>query len=351
MRRCVSGSETLKILEHCHSGPTGGHHSAPVTAKKVYESGFYWPSVFKDANEYVRRCDACQRSGNISSRDKMPQNNIQVYEVFDVWGLDFMGPFLQSRGNKYILVAVDYVSKWVEAQALPMNDARVVVKLLRRLFARFGVLKALIDDRGIHFCNSHLEKALQRYGVTCKLSISYHSQSNGQTKVTNMAIKRILERSVGLNELAELRDGTYENTRIYKERTKKWHNSRLCGDKDFKVGDKVLLYNSRLYLGKLKSKWSGLNIVKRVYPYGVVEIIDRNRYLNTAYSYHDMAYLTSEQYSEIFLQDSIRPEASRISSPALQSSISAIHFFNHLIYDVGRWIILWTPEDCQRGIL
>ncbi|GKD55465.1 hypothetical protein Tco_1288852, partial [Tanacetum coccineum] len=72
MRRCVAGSETLEILAHCHSGPTGGHHSANITAKKVYESGFYWPSVFKDANEYV-----C--------------------EVFDVWGLDFMGPFPQSR--------------------------------------------------------------------------------------------------------------------------------------------------------------------------------------------------------------------------------------------------------------
>ncbi|GJU05570.1 reverse transcriptase domain-containing protein [Tanacetum coccineum] len=72
IRRCVAGSETLKILAHCHSRPTGGHHSASVMAKKVYQSGFYWPSVFKDANEYVRRCDACQRSGNISSRNEMP---------------------------------------------------------------------------------------------------------------------------------------------------------------------------------------------------------------------------------------------------------------------------------------
>ncbi|GJS73054.1 reverse transcriptase domain-containing protein [Tanacetum coccineum] len=158
MRRCVARSETLEILAHCHSGPTGGHHSANVTTKKVYESEFYWPNVFKNANEYVRRCDACQRSGNISSRNKMPQNNIQLCEVFDVWGLDFMGPFSQYRGNKYILVAVDYVSKWVEAQALPTNDAHVVVKFLRQLFARFGVPKALISDRGTHFCNSQLEK-------------------------------------------------------------------------------------------------------------------------------------------------------------------------------------------------
>ncbi|GJW57669.1 hypothetical protein Tco_0104400 [Tanacetum coccineum] len=81
-----------------------------------------------------------------------------------------------------------------------------------------------------------------------------------------------------LNEFAELRDGAYENTRIYKERTKKWHDSRLRCDKDFKVGDKVLLYNSclKMYPGKLKSKWSGPNIVKTVYPYWAVEIIDKN---------------------------------------------------------------------------
>ncbi|GJW39271.1 reverse transcriptase domain-containing protein [Tanacetum coccineum] len=129
MRRCVAGSEILEILAHCHSCPTGGHHSALVT-----------------------------ESGNISSQNEMPQNNIQVCEVFDVWGLDFMRPFPDLRGNKYILVAVDYVSKWVEAQALPTNDARVVVKFLKGLFARFGVPKALISDRGTHFCNSQLEK-------------------------------------------------------------------------------------------------------------------------------------------------------------------------------------------------
>ncbi|GJV13500.1 reverse transcriptase domain-containing protein [Tanacetum coccineum] len=176
-----------------------GHHSASVTRRKVYEAGFYWPSIFRDAKDYVMKCDACQKSGNISSRNEMPQNNIQVCEVFDVWGLDFMGPFPDSRGNKYILVAVDYVSKWVEAQALLTNDARVVVKFLKGLFARFEVPKALISDRGTHFYNSQLKKALLKYGVTYRISITYHPQTNGQTEVTNRAIKHILERSVGYN--------------------------------------------------------------------------------------------------------------------------------------------------------
>ncbi|GKB91487.1 reverse transcriptase domain-containing protein [Tanacetum coccineum] len=183
MRRCVAGDEILEILAHCHSGPTRGHHSASITGRKVYESGFYWPSIFKDAKDYVMKCDSYQKSGNISSRSDMPQNNIQVCEVFDVWGLDFMRPFPDSRGNKYILVAVDYMSKWVKAQALPTNDARVVVKFLKGLFTRFGVPKILISDRGTYFYNSQLEKAMLKYGVTHKISTAYHPQTNRQTVI------------------------------------------------------------------------------------------------------------------------------------------------------------------------
>ncbi|GJS80640.1 reverse transcriptase domain-containing protein [Tanacetum coccineum] len=131
------GQEAVDILTACHSGPTGGHYGANYTAKKVFDSGFYWPTIYKDAHELVKNCDSCQRQGKISQRDEMPQNSIQVCEIFDVWGIDFMGPFPSSRGNKYILVAVDYLSKWVKAKALPTNDARVVVKFLKSLFARF----------------------------------------------------------------------------------------------------------------------------------------------------------------------------------------------------------------------
>nr|GFC69279.1 reverse transcriptase domain-containing protein [Tanacetum cinerariifolium] len=131
IRRCVAGQEAIDILKACHSGPTEGHYGASYTAKKVFDSGFYCPSIYKDAFELVKHCDSCQRQGKVSQRDEMPQNFIQICEIFDVWGIEFMGPFPSSKGNKYILVGVDYLSKWVEAKALPTNDARVVVKFLK----------------------------------------------------------------------------------------------------------------------------------------------------------------------------------------------------------------------------
>ncbi|GJU55152.1 reverse transcriptase domain-containing protein [Tanacetum coccineum] len=195
IRRCVYGQEAVDILTACHNGPTGGHHGANYTAKKVFDSGFYWPTIYRDAHDMVKLCDSCQRQGKISQKDKMPQNAIQVCEIFDVWGIEFMGPFSSSRGNKYILVAVDYLSKWVEAKALPTNDARVVVKFLKSLFARFGTPRAIISDRGTHFCNDQFAKVMLKYGVTYRLSTAYHPQTSGQVEVSNRGLKRILERT------------------------------------------------------------------------------------------------------------------------------------------------------------
>nr|GEZ67891.1 reverse transcriptase domain-containing protein [Tanacetum cinerariifolium] len=171
IRRCVYGQEAVDILTACHNGPTGGHHGANYTAKKVFDSGFYWPIIYLDAHDLVARCDACQHQCKILQRDEMPQNAIQVCEIFDVWGIDFMGPFPSSRGNKYILVAVNYLSMWLEAKALPTNDVRDVVKFLKSLFTRFETPRAIISDRGT--CAVFLDH-------NCKIQILYLIDSNSK---------------------------------------------------------------------------------------------------------------------------------------------------------------------------
>nr|GEZ26200.1 reverse transcriptase domain-containing protein [Tanacetum cinerariifolium] len=307
IRCCVAGKEAIDILNACHSGPIGGHYRANYTAKKVFDSEFY-------SNLRNFRCVGHRLHGT------------------------------SSKGNKYILVAVNYLSKWVEAKALPTNDARVVAKFLKSLFSRFGTPKAIISDRGTHFCNDQFSRVLAKYGVTHRLSTTYHPQTSGQVEVTNCGLKRILKRTVGenraswsdkledalwsfrtafktsigctpyrlvygkachlplelehnaywalkhvnfdlkttgdhrrlqLNELNELRDQAYENSLIYKERTKKLHDDKIK-NRILNVGDQVWLFNSRIkiFSGKLKSRWSGPFIISEIFPYGTAKLIN-----------------------------------------------------------------------------
>ncbi|XP_021720136.1 uncharacterized protein K02A2.6-like [Chenopodium quinoa] len=169
LRRCVPDEEFQSVLSMCHSSPCGGYMSAQKTAPKVLQSMLFWPTLFKDAWSFVKTCDRCQRTGNISRRDEMPHNPILELEIFDVWAIDFMGPFISSQGNRHILVAVDYVSKWAEVMASPTNDSKVFVNLFKKvIFPRFGVPKAIISDGGSHFKHHTFNKLLSKYGVSHK---------------------------------------------------------------------------------------------------------------------------------------------------------------------------------------
>ncbi|XP_015164084.1 uncharacterized protein [Solanum tuberosum] len=160
IRRCVPEEEAIKILHACQASPVGGHHGG--------------------------------KQGGVSKIHELPFTPILEVDLFDVWGIDFMGPFVSSFGNKYILVAVDYVCKWVEAVALPNNEGKSVVQFLKcYIFARFGTPRAIISDRGSHFCNKWFSAALSKYGVKHKVATLYHPQMSDQVEVSNWEIKSI----------------------------------------------------------------------------------------------------------------------------------------------------------------
>ncbi|XP_048611546.1 uncharacterized protein LOC111205660 [Brassica napus] len=345
-RRCVPEADIPGILHHCHGSSYAGHFATFKTVSKILQAGFWWLTMFRDVHAYIARCDACQRLGNISKRNEMPQNYILEVEVFDCWGVDFMGPFPPSFKNEYILIAVDYVSKWVEAMASPTNDAKAATKMFSSIiFPRFGLPRVVISDGGTHFINKAFQGLLKKNGVRHKVATAYHPQTSGQVEVSNREIKSILPKTVNtsrkdwslklddalwayrtayktplgttpyhlvygkachlpveleykaacavkllnfdikpaterrmiqIHELEEIRHLAYESSKIYKEKTKAYHDKRIISRR-FEPNDKVLLFNSRLRLfpGKLKSRWSGPFPVKEVQPYGAVVLLDR----------------------------------------------------------------------------
>jgi hypothetical protein len=197
LRRCILTFETWKILEHCHSSPYGGHYGAFCTNAKVWQSEFYWPTMYDDAKAFVRCCNHCQRHGNINTRDAMPLTlNLRI-DIFDVWGIDFMVPFPNSEGCEYILVAVDYLSRWVEALPCQAAKAMHLKRMFHEvIFLRYRVPRIVISDGGSHFIHRTFWKALTEVGVDHRIATPYHPHTSGQAETSKKQIKNILQKTV-----------------------------------------------------------------------------------------------------------------------------------------------------------
>ena len=181
----------------CHSSGCVGHFAARKTADKILQSSFYWPIIFKDAHCFYTECLQCQAELNISRRDEMPMRPILEVEIFDLWGIDFMGPFPPSDRKEYILVAVDYVSKWVEAIPTRTNTHQEVLRfVMRKIFSRYGCLRAIINDGGSHFNNAHFRALLKKYRVHHRVTTPYHPQATGPVEVSNREVKNILKKII-----------------------------------------------------------------------------------------------------------------------------------------------------------
>ncbi|RDY13435.1 Retrovirus-related Pol polyprotein, partial [Mucuna pruriens] len=291
IRMCILKAKINLVLQLYHAAPRGEHYGSTRITRKVLDCGLYWPTIFGDGYQFVSTYDKCQKVGMaITRRHEMSQQPILFCEVFDMWGIDFMRPFPVSNGYCYILLAIDYVSRWVEAIATKTNEAKVVVDFLKsNIFFLFGVPKALISDQGSHFYNRAMSSLLHKYGVMHRIVIAYHPQTNGQAEVLNREIKKTLQkmtnpnwkdwsrlledalwvhrtkyrtplgmspyriafvghqRKFQLQELDELHLEAYENSRIYKQKVKQFHDQQILRKK-FQVGQKVFLFNSSLKL-------------------------------------------------------------------------------------------------------
>ena len=174
--RVLQEDEIDSVLFMLHNHETGGHFGIDATYNKLIER-YYWKGMYESTKRYIKFCDACQRRGQQGGKSYL--NPIKVGEPFERIGIDFVGPLERTKkGNKYILVVTDYLTKWPEAKAMEKATAENVVEFIyERIICRHGCPKIILSDRGTHFRNELVEKLCRKFEIKHKLSPPYHHQT------------------------------------------------------------------------------------------------------------------------------------------------------------------------------
>ena len=189
--KVVRKNEVDIILYNVHSDPLAGHFGLEETFRRV-AIRYYWPQYYDDIRNYVKSCDECQRRGRAKRNE--PLHPIKVGQPFDRIGMDIVGPLpMTKKGNLYIVVATDYLTKWPEARALMNAKASSMVPFFYEdIICRHGCPKVLLTDRGTHFVNEMLNSLCDELGVKHKLSTAYHPQTNGLVERFNRTLCEVL---------------------------------------------------------------------------------------------------------------------------------------------------------------
>eukprot|EP00253_Pinus_taeda_P026735 PITA_26735 len=194
LRQCVREEEVFNILLTCHDGPCGGHFAAKRTAFKILQAGYYWPTLHQDVRKYISQCGRCQRMGKPTPTDEMPLQPQVTFEPFEKWGMDFVGPVNPpSKQKSYIIVCIDYLTKWAKTKAIKAATEEKVAEFLREnIFYKFGYPRELVTYQGSQFTSNLIEDLFTHHKIKHRTSTPYHPQANGQVEVTNRALEGIL---------------------------------------------------------------------------------------------------------------------------------------------------------------
>src|SRR3954465_8022490 len=185
--RVIQTSELPALLYMMHNDPTSGHFSADTMFTKI-KTRYYWPQYYENIKKYVESCDACQRRGRSKKNNIL--HPIPVHSPFYQIGIDFVGPLPRTqRGKKYIIVAMDYLTKWPEARAVSEATAEATVNFLyEQIICQHGCPQIILSDRGTHFNNNMVKKLMEKFKINHLLSTPYHPQTNGLVERFNRTL-------------------------------------------------------------------------------------------------------------------------------------------------------------------
>ena len=310
--------EIEPVLYMLHNHPLGGHLGIDIVLNKV-KNLYYWPQMHDDIKAYIKSCDSCQRRGR--KRNIEPLQPIPIGEPFNKIGIDVVGPLPRTKnGNKYIVVAIDYMTKWPEAKAIPTANAQQIVTfILDDLICRHGCPEIILSDRGSHFRNQQVDQLLEQYGIKHLYSTPYHPATNGLVERFNRTLSESLAKTTSdtsewdknlssvlfacrtakqattkiepfylvygraaqfplkegveitenniltrlftlTNELPKTRGQTQLRVAKQQQKQKEYHDRKITKYIEYEIGDKVLVYDAAKqtsHTGKLDPKWKG----------------------------------------------------------------------------------------------
>eukprot|EP00253_Pinus_taeda_P019223 PITA_19223 len=289
--RCLEESEAKFFLQELHDGPAGGHYVGDTTAHKILRAGYYWPTLFKDSHNYVRKCQVCQTSAGRQKKPSLPLQSVNIERPFDQWGLDIIGEIVphSSKQHRYILTTTYYFTKWVEAVPLKTANAEHIIEFIDQfIITRFGLPSPLMFDNESYFSgNAMTEFALKRDRITQKASIgtSPFNLVYGKEvvlpihlEIPSLSLVQYIDevptsslqlRQMEIIKLEEQREQAKRTHAHHQALVKSSFDSNIITRKDFQVGDLVLKWDKaheeKGKHTKFQQMWLG--------PFQIVEII------------------------------------------------------------------------------